>query len=220
MTAPIQENQVQDAKQQDKDNNFRKLEQRYQAQMQEERAARIEAERKVKEMENRQLQIQQQDDDIDPEPYVDHKRLKKEQAKFGQQLKQETQTEIQKAVQMALHEERKTNWIKSNPDFHNVLEYASKLAEKAPDLAESILDMPESFERQKLVYKNIKALGLDKPEQREPTTQEKIDANRKSPYYQPSGVGAAPYASVGNFSPDGQKQAYDKMKELQARLRM
>ena len=220
MTAPLQENQVQDQKNNDKELNFRKLEQRYQAQMQEERNARLQAEKRTQELEQKQIQMQSQDDDIDPEPYVDHKRLKKEQAKFGQQLKQETQTEIQKAVQIALHEERKTNWVKSNPDFYNVLEHAAKLAEKAPDLAESILEMPESFERQKLVYKNIKALGLDKPESKESSVQDKIDANRRSPYYQPSGVGTAPYQSMGNFSPDGQKQAYDKMKELQARLRI
>jgi hypothetical protein len=216
MTAPIVENQAQDQKNNEKDNNFRRLEQKYQAQMHEERNARLAAEKRTEEL----LQKHMQDDDIDPEPYVDHKRLKKEQEKFGQQMKQQTQTEIQKAVHHALQEERKTNWIKTNSDFYQVLEHAEKLALKDPDLAESILDMPESFERQKLVYKNIKALGLHKPEQREPSIQEKIDANRKSPYYQSTGVGSAPYQSHSDFSPGGQKQAYDKMKELQARLRI
>jgi len=90
----------------------------------------------------------------------------------------------------------------------------------APELAESILEMPESFERQKLVYKNIKALGLHQPKPKEPTIQETVDARRKGPYYQPSAVGAAPYHSAGDFSASGQKNAYDKMKELQARLRL
>lgn len=216
MTAPIQENQAQDQKNNDKEMNFRKLEQKYQAQMQEERNARLQAEKRMQELEQRQMQ----EEDVDPEPYIDHKRLKKEQEKFGKQIHQQTQSEIQKAVSQALQEERKNNWIKINSDFYQVLEHAEKLAIKDPDLAESILDMPESFERQKLVYKNIKALGLHKPDQREPTVQEKIDANRRSPYYQPSGVGAAPYQSHSDFSPGGQKQAYDKMKELQARLRI
>jgi hypothetical protein len=79
--------------------------------------------------------------------------------------------------------------------------------------------MPDTFERQKLVYKNIKAFGLDRPEAKQPSIQEKIDSNKRSPYYQPSGVGSAPYASAGDFSASGQKQAYDKMKELQNRLR-
>jgi hypothetical protein len=80
--------------------------------------------------------------------------------------------------------------------------------------------MPDTFARQKLVYKNIKALGLHRPEAKAPSVQEKIDANRKSPYYQPSGVGTAPYQSVGDFSAGGQKQAYDKMQELKNRLRI
>jgi hypothetical protein len=71
-----------------------------------------------------------------------------------------------------------------------------------------------------LVYKSVKALGLDKPAQKQSTIQEKVDANRKSPYYQPSGVGTAPYNSQSDFSASGQKNAYDKMKELQSRLRI
>ena len=73
---------------------------------------------------------------------------------------------------------------------------------------------------QKLVYENIKALGVDKPEQKQNSVQEKIDANKRSPYYQPSGVGSAPYASAGDFSDSGQKNAYAKMQELKKRLRI
>ncbi len=80
--------------------------------------------------------------------------------------------------------------------------------------------MPESFERYKLVYKNIKALGLHKPSPKEPTLEEKLAANRKSPYYQPSGEASAPYQSAGNFSLDGQKQAYEKMQELKKHMRI
>lgn len=215
MTVIEQENQVQDVKQSDKELNFRRLEARYQKEVASEREKREEAERRINELSQRQ-----DAEEEDSEPYVDHKKLEKKLARFGEQTKQQTQSEIQKAVHQALQEERKSNWIKSNPDFYQTLEHAEKLALKAPDLAESILEMPESFERQKLVYKNIKALGLDKPEVRQQSVQEKIDANRRTPYYQPSGVGAAPYASQSDFSEGGQKQAYEKMKELQSRLRL
>jgi hypothetical protein len=80
--------------------------------------------------------------------------------------------------------------------------------------------MPEGFERKKLVYQNIKELGINKPEQKQPSIQDKIDANRKSPYYQPSGVGTAPYAQVGDFSEAGQKNAFAKMRELQKQMRL
>jgi len=218
MTAPTNENQAQVASPSEKELNFRKLEAKYQQELAYERAKREDAEKKAQDFSQRQQQQEEPEDDS--EPYVDHKKLEKKLNKFGQQYKQETQTEIQKAVKQAIREERKDNWIRSNPDFEEVLMHAEKLALKAPDLAESILEMPESFERQKLVYKNIKALGLHKPEERQSTIQEKIDANRKGPYYQPSSVGSAPYQSAGDYSAGGQKQAYDKMKELQSRLRL
>jgi len=101
-----------------------------------------------------------------------------------------------------------------------IQQHADKFAEREPELAETILQMPEGFERQKLVYKNIKALGLHKPAEVKSTIQDKVDANRRSPYYQPSGVGSAPYAAAGDFSPSGQKNAYQKMQELKNKLRI
>ncbi len=219
MTVPASENQGQSQETQNsKEINFRlqerAMQEKYERILAQERA---EKERLAKELEQRQRFAEDEDED---EPYIDHKKLKKEQAKLGQQIKQETQGEIQKAVQTALYEERKQNWLKANPDFYQVMQHAEKFAQADPELAETILEMPEGFERQKLVFKNIKALGLHKPEQKQPSIQDKIDANRKGPYYQPSGVGSAPYSSQSDFSQGGQKQAYDKMQELKNRLRL
>jgi len=219
MTTPPTD-QVQQ-QQSEKELNFRKQEQMFQRQLAAEKARADELERRYEES-RRQAQQQQQpdDDDSTDEPYVDHKRLDKKLAKVEQKVKKETQSDIQTAVQMALNEERKKNWINSNSDFYDVLNYADRLAERAPDLAASILEMPDNFERQKLVYKNIKALGLHQDAPKQPTIQDKVDANRRSPFYQPSSVGTAPYSSQGNYSPQGQKEAYDKMQELKARLRI
>lgn len=216
MTAPTE--QSPENKPSDKELNFRALEAKYQRQLEQERAARIEAERLVQEA-TAKKQHNEEDDD-DNEPYVDKKKLNKTLAKFGEQNKQQTQNDINQAVHHALKEERKQNWIKSNPDFYEVLQHAEKFAQQDPELAETILEMPDTFERQKLVYKNIKALGIHKPQAKQPSIQDKIDANKRSPYYQPSGVGTAPYSQVGDFSSTGQKQAYDKMKELQKQLRI
>lgn len=216
MTVPVQENMPLEQKPSDKELNFRALEQKYQKQLEQERQARLEAERIAQEVNKRNVD----DDDNDDEPYIDDKKLEKKLAKFGQQQTQQTQSDIQKAVQMALAEERRQNWVKNNPDFFDVLKHADKFAAHDPELAETILEMPEGFERQKLVYKNIKALGLHKEAPKQPTIQEKIDANRRSPYYQPSGMGTAPYAQVGDFSSQGQKQAYEKMQQLKNQLRL
>lgn len=214
MTVPDQ-GQSPENKPSDKELNFRALEAKYQQQLAQERAER---ERLAKELESRQ---QVQSDDEDDEPYIDKKKLAKTLSKFGQETQKQTQSEIQRAVQEAIQQERRDNWIKKNGDFYDTIQnHANELYKKDPELAETILEMPEGFERQKLVYKSIKALGLDKPKPKEPSIQEKIDQNRKTPYYQPTGVGSAPYAAQGDFSPAGQKNAYDKLVELKNRLRL
>lgn len=216
MTAP-QTDQVQQV-QNDKELNFRRQEQMFQRQLAAEKARADELERRFEES---RRQTQQNDDsDISDEPYVDHKRLSRQLEKQKANIQRETQTEIQKAVQAAIAEDRKERWIKNNPDFLDVLKLADKFHQKHTELAENILEMPEGFERQKLVYKTIKELGMDKPEQAPPSIQQKIDSNRKGPFYQPSSVGNAPYSSSSDFSAAGQKQAYDKMQELKARMRI
>ncbi len=215
MTIP--ENQVQENKPSDKELNFRLLEAKYEKQLAQERAARAEAERIAQEAQSRK-HVQEEEDDS--EPYVDNKKLDKKLAKFGERQTQQTQSDIQKAVNVAIQEERKQNWIKNYPDFYEVLKHAEKFAQKDPELAESILEMPEGFERQKLVYKNIKALGIHKPPEVKSSIQDKIDSNRRSPYYQPGGMSTPAYAAVSDFSPGGQKQAYDKLQELKSKLRL
>ena len=221
MTDQVQNNNsnLQENKVSDKELNFRALEQKYQKALDQERQARLHAEQEAARLAQERSKNNDDDED-DSEPYVDKKKLNKTLQKFGEQSKQVTQSEIQKAIQVALQEERQQNWLKNNSDFQEVMQHAEKLYHVDPELAETILQMPEGFERQKLVYKNLKALGLHKERPKEPSIQEKIDSNRRSPYYQPSSVGSAPYASQGDFSQSGQKNAYDKMKDLQRRLRI
>lgn len=204
----------------DKEKNFRALENKYKAQLAQEREARLEAERIAQEAMQKKQLLQNDDEDDDSEPYVDKRKLHKTLNKFGEQTKQQTQAEIRQAVQQAIEEERNSNWLKNNPDFEDVMAHAEKIYNVDPELADTILKMPNNFDRQKLVYKNIKALGLDKPPQKPQSIQDKVDANRRTPYYQPSGVGAAPYHSTSDFSAGGQKQAYEKMQELKNRLRL
>lgn len=217
MTSPTQENQV-EQKVSDKELNFRALEAKYQRQLEQERQARLEAERLAQEAQSKK-QVEEEEED-DNEPYVDKKKLAKKLAKQNQSTQSDIQKAMEIAKQKAKEELKQEIWLENNPDFYDVLQQAEKFAARAPKLAESILRMPEGFERQKLVYQNIKELGLDKPEKKEASVQEKIDANRRSPYYQPTSVGTAPYASGGDFSPAGQKNAYEKMKELKSRLRI
>ena len=224
MSTEIQANApIQEQKTNDKEFNFRQQEAKYEKKLAEERAAREEErlEREKLQLEVEKMRSRMTEDNDDEEPYVDNKKLKKHLGKFGEVIEKNTDEKINKAVNSALQDERKKAWIENNPDFYEVLQkHAEKLAERSPKLAESILKLPDTFERQQLVYNNIKAMGLDQPEQKQPSIQEKIDANRRSPYYQPSGIPAAPYAGAGDFSAAGMKNAYAKMQELKSRLRI
>lgn len=214
------ESQAQEQKQSDKELNFRALEQKYKRELDQERQARLEAEKIAQEAVSRK-QAPIDDDEDDSEPYVDHKRLNKKLAKFGQSTQSDIQKAMETAKQAAKEELKQEVWLESNPDFYDILQnHSEKLAQKSPALAKSILAMPNNFDRQRLVYQSIKELGFDKPEVKQQSIQEKVDANKRSPYYQPSGVGSAPYAQVGDYSKTGQKQAFDKMQELKNRLRL
>lgn len=202
----------------DKEYNFRALESKYQRQLEQERTEKERITRELEEMRRGVQTKHSEDDDDDSEPYIDKKRLTKTLTSFEKKFEDKIEKKAEEKARTLLAEERKNAWLESNQDFYDVMQHADKLAQSNPILADTILKMPDGFERQKLVYANIKALGLDKPEVKAPTIQEKIDANRRTPYYQPSGIAPPPYASVGNFSESGQKQAYQKMQELKSRL--
>ena len=129
-----QENQVKEnveTKPNDKELNFRAIEQK----LAQEKQARLNAElareemaRRIQELQNQNRQID--DDDDDDEPYVDHKRLEKKLANFGEKSKKEIQSEIQRTVQQAIEKERMEGWINKNSDFYEVMQHADKLYEK------------------------------------------------------------------------------------------
>lgn len=219
LSATSQENPQPENNISTKEINFRRQQTMYEHMIAEREARIAEMEKMLKSQHSAPAP---EDDDDDNEPYVDKKKLEKKLQKFGQKAKQEILPEVQKAVAEALAKKERDDYIKHNPDFYDVLQtHTEKFAQKAPHLAEAILRMPEGFERQQLVYNNIKALGLDQPERKAPSVQETIDAKRRGPYYQPTGQGAAPYsANTGDFSPAGQKNAYDQMQKLKASLRI
>lgn len=205
----------------DKELNFRKMEAYYERQLERERQGRLEAERKVHESTQKKPIIAAEDDDDDEtDPYVDHKKLKNKLNKFERKLEEKIEAAAEKKARMMIKEEREGSWMRQNADFENVMQHAERFAQLNPDLAETILQMPEGFERKKLVYSTIKSMGLHKPPEPQQTIQQKAEQNLRSPYYQPSGVGTSPYATGGNFSEQGQKQAYDKMQDLKKRLRL
>ena len=200
-----------------KELNFRKLEAYYEQKLAQERAEKEEALKKAQEIQN---QHSKDEDDDDSDPYVDRKKLEKKLSKFGQNTQSEIQKAMEIAKQKAKEELKQELWLEQNPDFYNTLQLAEKFAHSNPHLAETILKMPDGFERQKLVYQNIKALGIDKPATQSSSIQDTIQKNQKYPGYQPGGFSGQAYQTNGDFSESGKEQAYQKMMQLKASLRL
>jgi hypothetical protein len=223
-----QEIQSQEPKNEAIEQNFSKQRKFYERQLEQERIARQQAEDRIAALErnaqekSRKPYADDDDDQEDDEPYVDNRKLNKKLNQFQKNIEQTIDQKAEAKAMSLIEAERRNGYLRENADFNQVMneDTIERFAQKHPRLAENILRMPDGFERQKLVYENIKALGVDKPESKQPSIQEKIDANKRSPYYQPTGVGSAPYASTGDFSNSGQKNAYAKMQELKNRLRL
>lgn len=200
-----------------KDNYERQLAQ-YQSER--ERLLRdLEAAKQVAERE-RYSPKHEEDEEDDSEPYVDKKKLNKTLTRFEQKAQKQTQSEIEKAIQIAKQEAKKEAYLENNPDFYDILSHAEKLYTEAPEVANSILSMPDNFERQKLVVNTIKRLKLHKEKEENPI-QEKIQNNQRGQYYQPTNTATAPYqGTIADFSPAGQEAAYKKMQDKIKNVRL
>lgn len=172
-----------------------------------------------KQLKSTKAPVKDDEDDFD-EPYIDPKTFKKQMAKFEESIEQKIEKKAEEKARSLIEEQQRYAYLKQNSDFEQTMapDMIQKFAEKHPAMAEAILRMPDTFERQKLVYEAIKSTGVNKKE--EPSIQKTIDANRRNPFYQPTGIGTAPYGMQGDFSESGQKNAYNKLKELKSRLRL
>lgn len=194
--------------------NFAKLRKKLEAEIQEKEALKLKTVQLEKEREEllRGRNVASEDDD-DDEPYIDKRKLKKELSRHGEEFEKR----VEKKVQEALEEERRATYLKENNDFNDILseDGLKGFVESHPNLANAILRMPDGFERQKLVYENIKALKKLKEASFKPSIQDTIEANRRSPYYKGPTSATPPFG--GQIDP---KAAYNKMQELKSRLRL
>lgn len=214
MSIPVQETN-QEVIQNSKEDNLRKQREHYERIIAEKEKALQEAQSKASTFS--QKQVEEEDDD---EPYVDQKRLKYHLSKFEQDMDKKIDQKAEMKAKMILEEEKRQAYLKERPDFNQVMseEVLNRFETEHSEVARRILRMPEGFDRQALVYETVKSMGLHQPKAKEPTVQDKINSNRRSPYYQPSGVGASPYSQVGDFSEAGQKNAYSHLQQLKKRL--
>jgi len=207
----------------DKEYNFaqlRKKQEQTEYELIKEREERARLSEQVEALKSQKPQANSDDDDDSSEPYVDHKKLKKEIRK----LKEENETIItKKAEEIAnrmFEQERKNNEgyrLKTMyPDFNEVLteQNAQKLSERYPELADKILKVSDEQLRKEMAYQTIKSMNLHKPDPTPTNTQEQINQRQRSVFYHPSGIASPPAVNSSDFSDVGKKQAWEKMQSL------
>lgn len=202
--------------------NFARLRQekeRFAQLAEQEKQARLQLEERLRQFEqSKSRQEDPDDDEEDSEPYVDRKKLNKVLSKWEQKFDQKVEEKVAKR----LEDERKKDYLirlKSEyKDFDEVLnaETAEKFSQDHPGLAKNILDLPDEYQRTKMAYETMKSLGVHKKPEAKPI-QDKINENQRQLYFRPSTV-SGPGTNSVDFSVQGQKAAFDKMKQLQARV--
>lgn len=209
----------------DKELNFRKQEEIFKKQLDEQsRMFNEEKERLRKEMEDlrksQQSSMKQEDEEDDNYDYVDRRQLKKTLSSFQQNIQKEIEEKAEIKARQLIEKEKINDYLKKNPDFSltmNDQNVIAKFAEENPLIAETLVNMPESFERQKLIFETIKALKKTSEPVKGFSAQQRINNNMHGSYYQPSGISNEPSPLGGDFSEAGMKAAYAKVKELQSR---
>lgn len=215
MTVPQENTQEQpETKQNDKEYNFAQI----RKQLEQERQARMDLEKRLEEERSRPSAKESDDNDDDSnEPYIDKKTLEKKLARVTRDIDQKIDKRAEEKAKIFLEQEQQRTYLENNVDFDQILqpEMIQKYFEKFPNKAKALSRMPDTFDRRIVLYEDIKAHNLHRKEEAKPNIQETIDRNRRSPFYQPSmSAGQPPYAAVGDFTQTGQQNAYKKMQDL------
>lgn len=213
----------------DKEFNFRRLE----AEREKEREARIKAELEAQ-MRQKELEeikeylkpkekdpFDDSDDVIDPElrSRIEAK-LAKERSTFERKAEEIAKSTYER-IQREKEEAEKKNYLqKLRGEFKDYDDVVSEqnlavMFEKDPVFAEAALKIPDDYDRRKLVYARIKALG---PQEEAPSVKDKVLENQKNPYHVPSG--SAPTSNAVDYdlnTRESREAAYKRLKQAQRR---
>lgn len=210
----------------DKDVNFANLrkqaeEARYVASQ-----AQLENQRLQQELESLKRQVSrpvEEEDDETSEPYIDKKALKRELNRFKANLDQEVESRVARRLEEAQSRDFVYRLKAEYKDFDDILtpENASKLEQVDPDFAKEILAERDEYRKRKLAYHAIKAAGIHRKVEppREMTAEEKIEANKRNPYYRPSASGQGTPSAPAVHSLGGQRYSEADRKAAWERLK-
>lgn len=208
-----------------KEFNFRRLEQSRDEEMR--KRVEAEKEREYLKRELEQIKTMLQPKEEDPLASIDPYDPKSVQAGISKTLEIERKKilkEAEEVVRQNLERTKKEDRVNSlryeHSDYDQVMneQNIAKLGDLQPELVESLLEVQDEYKRRKLAYQAIKKHIVAKPEPRA-SIKEKVEENKANPYFIPASHGNPPVKGI-DFdmqSKDARKQAYEKLKAAQRR---
>lgn len=215
-----------EAKVDNKEFNFRRLEQSRDDEMRK----RIEAEkeREYLKRELEQIKTMLQPKEVDPLESIDPYDPKSVQAGISKTLEIERKKilkEAEEVVKQNLERKYKEDRVNSlryeHGDYDSVMneENIARLGDLQPELVESLLEVQDEYKRRKLAYQAIKKHVVAKKEEPRQSIKDKVEENKANPYYLPASHGIPPTKAI-DFdiqSKEARKEAYEKLKAAQRR---
>jgi hypothetical protein len=208
----------------DKDNNFRRLEQAREADR--ERAIKAETElafyKQQSEMQNQRNRPQEVDPLDSMEDYVDPKVLKtaleQRERRFKREAEEITDKKLREWKQQELQENHMDRLKSQYNDYDQVMNEKNivDLEQANPEFVQSLLSVKDDYERKKLAYNFLKRNTRPK-ESLTASIKEKVEANAKNPYYIAAGSGTPSAMDYDIKSPQARAAAYQKLKDAQRR---
>lgn len=210
--------------------NFRRLEAARDAEKEARIRAEMEAEFLRKQLDgmSQSSKIQENDPLDEIEDYIDKQTYKKIREKDREayrkeadRLVEEKLKKIEQEKEQKRHEEEQKN---STPklrsqfsDYDEVMNEDNiiRLEQDNPTFLNAVLTIQDEYKRKYATYDYLKKAGYVAP--KEPSIKEKVEENRRNPYYFEPGSGTPIAVDFDVKSPQARQQAYEKLKLAQRR---
>lgn len=213
------------SQQSDKELNFRKLEAAREAEKEARIRAEMEAQYLKREMDAIRASMQPKEvdplDDLSEDDYQEPAKLS---SKIKEKLNKERQhfrREAEEIANKVIEERDKKDYFRRlKQDYHDFDQVVNEtnlaqLAESSPELTESLMKIPDEYEKRRLAYSAIKRMG--KKEEPKASIKEKVQENSHNTYYTPQSAGVPTAADYDLKSPQARQAAYEKLKLAQRR---
>jgi hypothetical protein len=210
--------------------NFRRLEAARDA----EKEARIRAEMEAEFLKKRLDEIANSTNQVEADPldsvedYVDAQTIRAKFDKERKALREEASRLAKEAIKeeklaeekKKREEEQKNSTPKLRSQFNDYDEVMNeenilRLEQDNPTFLNAVLEIQDEYKRKYATYDYLKKAGYVAP--KEPSIKEKVEENRRNPYYFEPGSGTPIAVDFDVKSPQARQQAYEKLKQAQRR---